>query len=146
MSVGLAESVGLVARVVLAVLVVPVESEGLEESVGQAGLEELAELVAPVELEAQVGSAESVALAAGMGRLRYRRVALVGAAAGSTIRNTAAARHIVTAPRPTGLAVPRAATRSRIARIRLGNRSVARAATWPATEMAPELATEAVLE
>jgi len=52
----------------------------------------------------------------------------------------------VTAPLPTDLAARRAAIRSLIAKTRLGSRSVARAAIWLATEMAPELATEAVLE
>jgi hypothetical protein len=68
------------------------------------------------------------------------------AATGSTIHNTVAALHIVTARLPTGLAVQRVVTRSRIAKIRRGNKSVVRVAIWLATEMGPEVATEAELE
>ena len=89
-----------------------------------------------MELEVSVGSA------AGMGHPRCRQVA----ATGSTIRNIVAEPHIAIRRPRTGLALRRAATRCLIAKTRLGNKSVVRAATWQATEMGPEPATEAELE
>jgi len=70
---------------------------------------------------------------AGMERPRCRRQG-ADAAPGSKIRNTAAAPRIATARLQTGSAVLRAATRSLIAKTRLGNKSVVRAAICPATE------------
>jgi hypothetical protein len=61
---------------------------------------------------------------------------------GSIIRNTAEELHIVTGRLQTGSAGRRAVTLSLIAKIRLGNKSGGRAATWVAIEVVPESATE----
>lgn len=71
------------------------------------------------------------------------RPVVADATAGSTIRNTAAGPRIATKRLQTDSEVLHAATRSLIAKTRLGNKSVVRAAIWLATEMEGEQATEA---
>ena len=121
----LAGLVELAGSVELAGLAVPVESEGLVA------------LAVPVESEGLVGPVESAALVAGIDRPRCRRV-VEDRATGNTIRNIVAVPRIATAPLPTDLAVRRAATRSRIARVRPDNKSGDRVAIWLATEMERE--------
>ena len=86
----------------------------------------LAALVAPAELVGSAGLAVwVVSVGAGIARPSCRRVA---AALGSIIRNIAEEPLIATARLQTGSAVVRAVTRSLIAKTRLGNKSVVRAA------------------